>query len=344
MNMKQTRYALTALALSSALLLSACGAQGSSEASSSSTSSSAASASASSSATQSFPVTIEDNHGSVEIAAAPTKIVSTDNRTFEVLEAWDVDLVAAPVTLVPFTVKTYKEDSSIVDLGTHREPKLELLAAEEPDLILNGQRFVRHYDAIKELNPQAAILELEPREGEPLDAELKRQVTTLGEVFGKQAEAEKLVADFDAALARAKAAYDGKSTVMAVNVSGGEIGYIAPSKGRTYGPIFDMLGLKPALEVEGASDDHQGDDISVEAIAEANPDWLLVLDRDAATSTDEGSPAAADVISGSSALTQVTAISKNQIAYGPADTYTNESIITYTEILNDIADKFEAAK
>lgn len=337
--MKVKSLSLLAATSVLALTLTACGA-GSNTASQNSNSSSSASQSASQSA---GTVTVTDNYGEVTVPVPPQKVAATDNRTFEVLEAWGVKLVAAPIALVPATVQTYK-DSSITDLGTHREPNLELLAAEEPDLIVNGQRFSQHYEAIKELNPQAAILELEPREGQPLDEELKRQVTTLGQVFGKEAEAKKLVDDFDAALARAKAAYDGQSTVMAVNVSGGEIGYIAPSVGRTYGPLFDLLGLKPALEVEGASDNHQGDDISVEAIAQANPDWLLVLDRDAGTSTDEGSPAAADVIAGSAALAKVTAVSKEQIAYAPADTYTNESIITYTEILNDLADKFEAAR
>ncbi|ORC22143.1 iron ABC transporter substrate-binding protein [Rothia nasimurium] len=336
--MKANRISLIAATSVFALALTACGA-GTTE------SSNESSASSSSSASQaSGTVTVTDNYGEHTVTVPPQKVVATDNRTFEVLEEWGVSLVAAPVPLIPDTVETYKNDSSITDIGNHREPNLELLAAEEPDLIINGQRFSQYYEDIKSLNPEATILELEPRDGEPLDSELKRQVTTLGEVFGKQAEAEQLIADFDAALARAKAAYDGESTVMAVNVSGGEIGYIAPSMGRTYGPVFDMLDLKPALEVEGSSDNHQGDDISVEAIAEANPDWLLVLDRDAATSNDEGSAAAADVIAGSSALANVTAVTKDQIQYAPADTYTNESIITYTEILNDLADKFEAAK
>ncbi|WP_303325374.1 ABC transporter substrate-binding protein, partial [Actinomyces radicidentis] len=168
--------------------------------------------------------------------------------------------------------------------------------------------------------------------------------TALGEIFGKQDEAAALVADFNKALDRAKAAYDGTSTVMAVNVSGGEIGYVAPTVGRTYGPVFDLLGLKPALEVEGASSNHEGDDVSVEAIAESNPAWILVLDRDGAISADKADyKPAKDVLESNTALSDVTALRKGQVVYAPADTYTNESIITYTEILNDIADAFEGA-
>ena len=133
---------------------------------------------------------------------------------------------------------------------------------------------------------------------------------------------------------------------MALNVSGGEIGYVAPTVGRTWGPLYDLVGLKPApVDDEEASSNHKGDDISVEALAEANPDWLLVLDRDGAISADkEGYTPAQDVIAGNSALQNVTAVAKGQTVYAPKDTYTNESIITYTEILNSMADAFEAAK
>lgn len=345
--MKKNRLTLLAATSVFALALTACGSGASTDASSSSSADAgtSASAAATTSAAQSGTVTVTDNYGEQTITLPVEKIASTDNRTFEVLDAWGVELVAAPVALIPSTISNYKTNENITDIGNHREPNLELLAAEEPDLIVNGQRFSQYYEDIKTLNPQAAIVEFEPREGEPLDSELKRQVTELGKIFGKEAEAEQLVADFDKALERAKAAYDGESTVMAVNVSGGEIGYIAPSKGRTYGPIFDLLGLKPALEVAEGSDNHEGDDISVEAIAEAQPEWLFVLDRDAAVSSNGETPKAAlQVVSENAALANVPAITKQQIHVAPADTYTNESIITYTEILNDIADKFEAAQ
>lgn len=287
-------------------------------------------------------VTVEDNVGSQTIATPPQSVVALDNRTFETLSDWGVELSAAAVALMPDTI-AYTEDASIVDIGNHREPNLELIVAAEPDLVVSGQRFSDRDADIAALVPDATILQLEPRDGEPFDEELRRQVTVLGEVFGKQAEAEQLVADLDAAIERAAAAYDESQSVMAVTTTGGEIGYLAPSVGRTLGPVFDLLGLTPALEVEGSTDDHQGDDISVEAIADSNPDWILVMDRDAAVSADDPAYApAADILEGSEALAGVTAVQQDQIVYMPADTYTNESIQTYTEFLNDLADALEA--
>ncbi|SDL58131.1 iron complex transport system substrate-binding protein [Corynebacterium mycetoides] len=295
-------------------------------------------------AAESQTVTVEDNEGVKEVPSPAQRVVALDNRSFEILDTWGIEPVAAPRALVPVTIPGIGDNENIVDIGNHREPNLEAIVAAEPDLIVSGQRFQQHDADIEKLVPDAVLVDFEPRDGEPFDKELIRQTEALGEIFGKQDEAQKLVDDFTNALQRAKDAYNPEQTVMAVNVSGGEIGYVAPTIGRTWGPLFDLIGMKPALEVQNATNDHQGDDISVEAIAASNPDWMLILDRDAGTRTDEGSPAAMNVIKDSAPLQNVNAVKDDRVYVSPSDTYTNESIITYTEILNELADKFEAAK
>ena len=333
--MSRTTTSLAAIAAIASLGLAAC--------SSGATSSSQSATSSASEATQASSVSIEANDGTVDIKLPVTRAASLDNRTFEVLAQWNVPLVAAPKKLIPSTITAYNGDD-IADVGMHRDPNLEALVAANPDLIISGQRFSKFDAQIKELAPDVPLINLEPREGQPFDQELIREVTDLGEIFGKQAEAKQLVDDFNASIERAKNAYDGSSTVMAVDVSGGNIGYVAPGKGRTWGPVFDLLGLKPALEVEGSTDSHTGDDISVEAIAEANPAWIFVLDRDAAITKDGSNTPAETVINDNAALQNVAALQNKHVVYAPNDTYTNESIITYTEIFNSIADAFEAAK
>lgn len=286
--------------------------------------------------TSSATVTVTDNKGEQTVPTPPQSVVATDNRVFETLADWGVQLKAAPKQLIPNDI-SYANDDAVVDLGSHREPNLEAIAGVDPDLVINGQRFAQYYDDIKKLVPDAAMLELDPRDDQPLDEELKRQTTALGEVFGKQEEARRLTDELDQAAQRAKDAYDGQST-MGVIVSGGDIGYVAPSKGRTIGPLFDMVGLQPALKVEG-SDNHQGDDISVEAIAQSRPELLIVLDRDAGVKSSEGASPASEVIEKSEALKDVPAVKNGNVVYLPADTYTNEGIQTYTEILDDIAEK-----
>ena len=48
--------------------------------------------------------------------------------------------------------------------------------------------------------------------------------------------------------------------------------------------MYEIFGWVPALEVSNSTAGHKGDDVSVEAIAQTNPDWIFVLDRDVATS------------------------------------------------------------
>jgi iron complex transport system substrate-binding protein len=266
-------------------------------------------------------ITVEDNNGTQTVEMPAQSIVALDNRTFETLQSWGVELAAAPLDLMP-----------------------ETIAAVEPDLVIMGQRFTDYEEEIAELVPDATIINLEPRDGEDFAEELKRQTTVLGELFGKQDEASALNDEFDAAYDRVAEAAPADATVMAVNTSGGQIGYLAPHVGRTLGVVFDWFDFTPALVVEGASDDHEGDEVSVEAIAESNPDWILVMDRDAAIAADEeGYQPGADLIAASEALQQVPAVQNDQIVVMPADTYTNEGIQTYTEYLNQLADAFDAA-
>ena len=337
------RTALIALAAAGSLTLGAC--SNAEQAAETTTSAAATSEAASSSATtDGDTVKVTDNYGEKEVPANPQRVVALDNRTFELLDAWGVKPVAAARDLVPNTIPGIADDESIVNIGNHKEPNLEAIVAADPDVIVSGQRFRKYDEEIEKLVPNATLVEFEPRDGEPFDRELIRQTLALGDIFGKQTEAEQTVKEFTEAVERARTAYNPDQTVMAVNVSGGEIGYVAPGVGRMWGPLFDLIGFTPALQVENASNDHKGDDISVEAIADANPFWIFALDPHAAIKSAKDSPEALSVINDSAALQNVTAVKENHVYVAPKDTYTNESILTYTEILNDLADKFEAAK
>ncbi|WP_151530430.1 MULTISPECIES: siderophore ABC transporter substrate-binding protein [Corynebacterium] len=329
-------------ALSAIAALSLAGCATGEDSGSASSSSSAADGSASSEEVKMVSVT--DQFGEHEVPVDPQRVVATDNRILETLQDWDIPLVAAPQDIIPTTI-SYRTDDSVVNIGNHMEPDLEVIVAAEPDLVLNGQRFQRMYEDIKSLVPDATVLDYEIEEGENLGEELKHQITDVGKIFQREDDAKKLNDKFDESVAAAKEAYDPDLSVMAVIVSGGEIGYVAPTVGRTLGPVFDLLDLTPALEVDNVSDDHKGDDISVEAIAAANPDLLLVMDRDAAVKADDPDyTPALEVLRNSEALKDVPAIQNDAIMVMDNDTYTNEGIQTYTEYFNAIAEKLKALK
>ncbi|NLO85940.1 MAG: ABC transporter substrate-binding protein [Clostridiales bacterium] len=288
-------------------------------------------------------VVITDVNGEVTVPVNPERVISLDNRTYETLSDWGIKLVAAPKGVMP-AASPYVADESVLDIGNHREPNLEIIAAADPQLVIIGQRFAGHADAIRELVPNAVVIDLnfdvsEEAEapGENLVNGLKNSTLALGMIFDKNEEAAKLIADFDQAIADVSAAYNGTDTVMSLVVSGGNIGFSAPRSGRVWGPMYEVFGWTPALDLSDATSDHQGDDVSVEAIAQSNPEWIFVLDRDAATSSADGAVSAKDVIDGAPALANTTAITSGHVVYAPADTYTNESIQTYLELFSDLA-------
>ncbi|MCG7377855.1 ABC transporter substrate-binding protein [Paenibacillus sp. ACRSA] len=327
------------------LVLAACSSNEATNSNATSTNATDTSASTST-ATPATPSTVEitDAHGTVTVPVNPTNVVALDNRTFETLANWDVKLAAVPKEVMPAS-SPYVADEAVQNIGNHREPNLELLASIQPDLVIVGQRFSGFYEDIKKLVPNAAVIDLTfdvsaeaGTPGENLVNGFKDTTTSLGKIFDKEEEASQLNAEFDKSIEAAKAAYNGEDTVMSVIVSAGDIGFSAPHSGRVWGPLYEIFNWVPALEVDKSSADHQGDDISVEAIAQSNPDWIFVLDRDAAISSDEASVPAQDVIDNAPALKNTTAITKAQIMYAPNDTYTNESIETFIKIFNNLSE------
>lgn len=287
-------------------------------------------------------VVITDIHGEVEVPVNPQVVVALDNRTFETLWDWGIELAAAPKSVMPDDMP-YVGVDSVQDIGTHREPNLEIIAAVNPDLVIIGQRFASFEEEIRALVPNAVVINLNfdvsadaEHPGENLVNGLKNSTQALGMIFDKNDEAAKLIADFDQAIADAKAAYNGTDTIMSVIVSGGNIGFSAPGSGRVWGPMYEVFGWVSSLDLDNSTSDHQGDEIGIEAIADSNPDWIFVLDRDAGAGT-EGATPAQDIIDASPALRNVTAVTSGQIVYAPNDTYTNESIQTYLELFADIA-------
>lgn len=288
--------------------------------------------------TDASTVTITDNRGEIEVPVAPERVVALDNTSFQTLSDWDIELVAAPKPLMYDLWPNLSGGDDVLDVGLHREPNIEAVIEADPDLIVGGYRFQELYDQLVEIQP--ATIEVNARDGEDHVSELKRQVELLGQVFDHEDEAKAIADEFDQAIADAKAAYNGEDTVVGLITSAGEIAYAAPGEGRGVGAAFPTLELVPAIE-QAAEDATHGDDISVEAIAAAAPEWLIVLDRDALFG-EEGYVAAEELIEGAEALKNVPAVQKGQVVYLDAGFYLDESIQAYTKLYQDIAEAFSA--
>ncbi|NWO16213.1 MAG: ABC transporter substrate-binding protein, partial [Corynebacterium sp.] len=201
------RHALVASVAAASLVLASCSNSESDSADSAAettaSDSSASEGSTDEAAAGEGELVIEDNSGEKTISLPVEKPVVTDNRAFELLHDWGVELAAAPISLIPDTLSDkYNEDTIEFDLGSHREPDLEKVVAAAPDLIWNGQRFSQHGEDLEELAPDATLVDFTPRAGEPLDAELIRLPESLGQIFAHEDYAHAANEDLNESLER----------------------------------------------------------------------------------------------------------------------------------------------
>ncbi|UOQ61475.1 ABC transporter substrate-binding protein [Leucobacter rhizosphaerae] len=288
-----------------------------------------------------YPVTVTDMAGNEVTIESADSVAITDNRFFQVAADWDVPVTAAPLDLFS-PQNPLAESTDILNIGTHSEPDFEQVVAADPDLIINGYRFSEeNADGMQDAAPDAAFVDMNGPEGQPVDEYVTESLTLMGEVFNKQDEAEALIEDFHTAVDDAKASYDPETTVMGLVTTGKEINYSNPTDGRGSSIFFDLLDLTPALDASG-SEGHMGDDISLEAIAGANADFFLVLDRSAAVSESAEDQSALELITASPSLANVPAVVNDAIYVMPGDYYLTEDVFAYIAVLDGLAESFPA--
>ncbi|MEV3869777.1 ABC transporter substrate-binding protein [Streptomyces sp. NPDC049906] len=287
-------------------------------------------------------VTVATAKGDLDVPVKPAKVAALDNTSFATLKAFGVKPVAVPKALLPKEgFEDWQNDSSIKDVGTHREPKFEALNAAEPDVIIGGYRFSDHHDKLAKIATTVDVSPSDEAKDGYVNA-LKTQTQELGKIFGQEAKAKEIVGALDKAEKDAVAATKGESVFLAV-ASAGKIDNGASRIGRLSQP----LNLKNVLSAEGedSTSVHNDSGLAPETVAKLNPDWVIMLDRDAAVGTEDGSEAVAakKIVDGMEAWDKTTFRKQDQVIYLAPDFYLSEGAQAYTDAFNQVATAFTAA-
>jgi len=254
-------------------------------------------------------VTIETARGPAEVPVMPEKPVVLDVAALDTLDALGV----APAGTVDKIYVDYLDEAKAQAevVGTLFEPDFEAINALAPDLIVVGARSAEQVGPLSQFAPTIDMTIW----GDKVIDQAKDRLAAYGEIFGRQAEAEAVAARLDAGLKRAKAAVAGKGTALIVMTNGPKVS--AYGKGSRFGWLHDELDLPEA--VESVAEATHGEAISFEFIRDANPDWLLVIDRSAAIGA-EGARAAETL--DNALVAETTAWKKDQVIYlNAADIY-----------------------
>lgn len=215
----------------------------------------------------------------LEIPYDPQRIAILDMASLDILDSLGLGgrVVGSAGTSLDY-LQSYIEDENVANLGTIKEADMEAVMACEPDVIFIGGRLSASYDALSEIAP-VIYLSTDAETGIP--ESVRNNAATIAALFGLEEQVEEKMAGFGeridalAAVAKEKTAIIGMCTSGSFNVLGddGRCSII----GREIG--FENLG-------NGDVTSTHGNEASFELIVEMNPDYIFVMDRDAAIGTD----------------------------------------------------------
>lgn len=224
-------------------------------------------------------VTVTDSSGEeVEVPANPETIVVTDWSVARTLNDLGVEMDGVPAATagLPEDMSNLTEVTAV---GSVREPDFEGISALEPDLVIIAGRSgtPEILAEMKKITPN--VVDLSVRWEDPADqlGLVEERTLDLGEIFGKEAEAQALVDEAMSAVEEVNAEVtEAGDAAMFVQVSGGTVSAYGP--GSRFGILHEAFGYgDTGAPVE--TDSSHGQEISQEFFTQYNPDVLYVLDR-----------------------------------------------------------------
>ncbi|MEN0099637.1 MAG: siderophore ABC transporter substrate-binding protein, partial [Brucella pseudogrignonensis] len=219
-------------------------------------------------------VAVKHAQGETTVATNPEKVVVFDFATLDNLDRLGVKIIGVPGSIAfPEYLKKY-DGADYTKVGTLFEPDYEAVNAAEPDLIIVGGRSAAKYGELAKIAP---TIDLTVPAKEFISG-TEANIEKLGQIFGKETEAKAEVDKLNSELAALKEKTKGKGKGLMILTSGGKISAYGP--GSRFGVLHDSFGVEPAAP--DLSVGNHGQPVSSEFILETNPDWLFVLDRDAA--------------------------------------------------------------
>jgi iron complex transport system substrate-binding protein len=226
---------------------------------------------------------IEHSSGVTDVEKSPKTVLVYDFGMLETLDMLGIPVAGVPGSAIPPSLEKYKADS-YPKIGTLFEPDYEAINAAEADLVIVGGRSQAKYAEVAKIAPTIDLTS----DDKDIIGSVKKNAEILGQIFGKEAEIKANVDKLDASIEKLRGIAAEKGTGLILLTTGGKIS--AYGKGSRFGVLHDVFGIKPAdPELQVAT---HGQAVSYEYILETNPDWIFVVDRDAAIG-QQAQPAAA---------------------------------------------------
>jgi ABC-type enterochelin transport system, periplasmic component len=218
-------------------------------------------------------ISVPHAQGVTVLEKTPEAVLVFDLAALDTLDTLGVPVKGVPQGVKPDYLKKY-DDDAYLKIGSLFEPDLETVAAAAPDLIVVGGRSAAKYADLAAIAP---TVDMTSDFRAYLDSAEER-IRALAAIFGKEGEAERRLDALRASIAAVREKAADAGTALVVLTTGGRMSAYGP--GSRFGVIHTDFGFKPAApDLDVAT---HGQAISYEFIRETDPDFLFVVDRDAA--------------------------------------------------------------
>ena len=244
----------------------------------------------------------------LEVPYDPQRIAILDMACLDILDNLGVgDRVVGSASTSLDYLQDYVTNEEIENLGTIKEADMEAVMACEPDVIFIGGRLSSSYDALSEIAP-VVYLSTDTEIG--VVESVRKNASTIASMFGLEDQVEELMADFDGRIEALHTFAEGKTAIVGMCTSGSF--NILGDDGRC-----SIIGREIGFENIGVMDEEttstHGNESSFELVVELNPDYMFVLDRDAALGTD-GAQLAQEIVENELVM-ETDAYKNGQIVY-----------------------------
>lgn len=277
-------------------------------------------------------ISVETAQGAVELADNPQTVAVFDIAALDTIDALGLTVAGVPDILYVNFLDDAAAGAEIV--GSLFEPDFEALIAIQPDLIIAGGRSATQVEALSGLAPTLDMT----IGGQDIVGQALARLDAYGKIFGKEDEAGALASDLEGKIDQARAAVDGKGAALVIMTNGPKV--TAYGLGSRFGWLHEAIGLPEA--VANVHEATHGEAISFEFIRDANPDWLIVIDRAAAIGeAGEGARKTLD----NALVAETSAWQKGQVIYmNAAEIYVaGGGAQSLGNALDQIIDAFETA-
>lgn len=253
--------------------------------------------------TKPFTFMLGEEERTIEIPYEAKKLVVIGYDLIDIIDSLGHKdkIVGVPDPSNPMFPEFLEGYEMITSVGSLGGDDLEAIAGLQPDLILAGARAMAAYDDLAEIAP-TIYFTIPGMNGSNYEEKMSKNIEEVAYILNEEAggfEAIGLLQEQIASLEKKVQSLDDIHSLFLI-LTGKTVNVYTDNLESRYGFVYNEFGFEASANVEEISEEdlkvndgeasRHGNSISFEFISAKNPDYIIVLDRGAATA-QEGEPA-----------------------------------------------------